>query len=35
MFKKIGILAAILGLYILRLALLDQGFVADMQTALI
>ena len=35
MYKKLGITAAILGLYLLKLVLSSQGFTADMQTALI
>ena len=35
MYKKIGLIAAIAGLYLLRLVLLNEGFSADLQTALI
>ena len=35
MYKKIGIIAAIAGLYLLRMALMGHGFTADLQTALI
>lgn len=35
MYKKIGLIAAMAGLYLLRLVLSGQGFTADMQTALI
>ncbi len=35
MYKKIGIMAALAGLYLLRLALTNKGFTADLETALI
>lgn len=35
MLKRAGIIAAIAGLYLLRLILADKGITADLQTALI
>ncbi len=35
MYKKIGLLAIVIGLYLLNGALAEQGFTIDLQTALI